>query len=72
MATRIKATPNMVKYYVAFIGQDKGGGIIFGNDTIKLFEPITAESMEAIRDYIGIRRGLNQITILNLMEISED
>lgn len=63
---------NMKRYYVAFIGQSEDGGVVFGNDTIKIFEPITAKSMEAIREYIGMRKFLKQITILNLMEISED
>lgn len=63
---------NMKRYYVAFIGQSKDGGVVFGNDTIKIWEPLTAKSMEAIRDYIGIRKFLNQITILNLIEIAED
>lgn len=63
---------SMQRYYVAFIGQSKDGGVVFGNDTIKIWEPLTANSMEAIRDFVGIRNNLNQITILNLMKISED
>ena len=63
---------NMKRYYVAFIGQSEDGGVVFGNDTIKIFEPITAKSMEAIREYIGMRKLLKQITILNLIEIAED
>lgn len=56
-------------YLISFIGTDKKGLTVFGNDTIWLDDNVKLEDIPEIKECIARKQGLVAVTVLNAMMI---
>ena len=58
-----------MRYLTAYVGGDKRGGVVFGNEIVNLFEDLTVEDIEEIKAFIATKKKLNTVTILNIIRL---